>query len=134
MRCFKINIGKMFIYVSDHKLRKDNRDHSQGLQRRKLRRATERNCEGGGYCHICGASGVPLSVHHVIPQAVAQDLRWEPDNCLLLCGECHRRVHSNPFLQIDLIRKANEKMNKDLTKYFGGYANGQTEQTERTEG
>lgn len=123
MCIFKVNIGKMFIYVSDHKLRKDNRDRSQGLQRRKLRRATERNCEGGGCCHICGASGVPLSVHHVIPQAVAQDLRWEPDNCLLLCEECHRQVHSNPFMQIDLIRKQNEKMNKDLTKYFGGYAN-----------
>lgn len=46
-------------------------------------------------CQNCGDSqGSNLVAHHVKPWAVYLELRYELDNGLTLCQDCHKRVHS----------------------------------------
>ena len=46
-----------------------------------------------GCCRICGKNIVEL--HHVYYRSERKDLIDEPSNCILLCNEHHRLVHSN---------------------------------------
>ena len=41
-------------------------------------------------CQICGSSK-NLSVHHIVPKC--QNGPNTPENCILLCMDCHRALH-----------------------------------------
>ena len=47
----------------------------------------------GGVCARCGASGVTLDAHHIIPKAERPDLAVDPANGEMLCVECHAKEH-----------------------------------------
>ena len=44
-------------------------------------------------CQHCGIRGGELNAHHVKPFAKYKNLRYDVDNGLTLCVECHRNVH-----------------------------------------
>lgn len=44
-------------------------------------------------CQRCGKSDDKMHIHHIVTFAVVE-LRAEPSNLVLLCGKCHRWVHS----------------------------------------
>lgn len=44
-------------------------------------------------CQRCGAIGVHLNAHHVMPFAYYPDLRTDIDNGITLCVTCHKAVH-----------------------------------------
>lgn len=54
-------------------------------------------------CAHCGRNLINVydHAHHVVPNQVGQagkaEDQWirEPDNCVILCEECHGRVHEN---------------------------------------
>lgn len=46
-----------------------------------------------GKCRLCGNSKVEL--HHIIYRSEAVNLIDDPNNCILLCKNCHLKVHSN---------------------------------------
>ena len=49
--------------------------------------------ERGNYtCQMCGKTGVRLEVHHIIRWADAPELRYNVDNGVPLCHECHQKV------------------------------------------
>lgn len=48
-------------------------------------------CEGR--CVLCGAAGT--QEHHIRYRSERRDLIDEPTNLLLLCANCHLKVHSN---------------------------------------
>lgn len=60
-----------------------------------------------GYkCRRCGAEKKgrkSLHVHHVIPWAGNEDLRFDANNVLVLCGACHRWVHSSKNINGELL-------------------------------
>lgn len=48
-------------------------------------------------CRLCWSKGVYSpgeEVHHIIPrEACDEDQVFDPENCVLLCRECHHEVH-----------------------------------------
>lgn len=44
-------------------------------------------------CQICGQRGGYLHCHHIKEWAKYPELRYEPDNCITLCRECHYKQH-----------------------------------------
>lgn len=61
-----------------------------------------------GYkCCRCGAKhgrGTTLHVHHVAPWAGNPELRFDPDNTVTLCEECHHWVHSKSNVDGEWLR------------------------------
>ena len=43
-------------------------------------------------CRACGCKN-DIEVHHIVPYAKDPDIRFDPDNGIVLCKECHRKVH-----------------------------------------
>lgn len=48
----------------------------------------------GGRCRLCGTYK-DLHLHHIIYRSESKILINETNNCIMLCGNCHRLVHSN---------------------------------------
>jgi len=48
----------------------------------------------GGRCRLCG-SYKNLHLHHIIYRSESKLLINDVKNCIMLCSECHRLVHSN---------------------------------------
>lgn len=48
-------------------------------------------------CRLCWSKGIYSlgeEVHHIIPREVCdEDQVFDPENCVLLCRECHHEVH-----------------------------------------
>lgn len=49
----------------------------------------------GNKCESCGHGGEEniLEVHHIIPILERPDLAKSPENIMLICNECHKRIH-----------------------------------------
>lgn len=48
----------------------------------------------GARCVECGAEGVELHAHHILPYKQYPALRWEVSNGTTLCAPCHWTAHS----------------------------------------
>lgn len=46
-----------------------------------------------GICRLCGRNNIQL--HHIYYRSERKDLIDEPSNCIMLCFDCHKLVHSN---------------------------------------
>ena len=46
-----------------------------------------------GICRLCGKSNIEL--HHIRYRSERKDLINDERNCIMLCTECHQKVHSN---------------------------------------
>lgn len=60
-------------------------------------------------CRLCGRINY-LQLHHILYRSERKDLINEPTNCIMLCSDCHRLVHTNkrkyqPLLQ-DIVKKS----------------------------
>lgn len=49
-------------------------------------------CTGTRFCRDCGAIGVWMEAHHVVPVSMG-GVECDPDNGVLLCVDCHRERH-----------------------------------------
>lgn len=58
-------------------------------------------------CQMCGKSleYQECELHHIIPLSMDKSLMDSLDNMMLLCNECHRAIHCNPFLNVSVIVK-----------------------------
>ena len=45
-------------------------------------------------CRLCGSTNW-LQLHHILYRSERKDLINDIDNCIMLCENCHRLVHSN---------------------------------------
>jgi 5-methylcytosine-specific restriction endonuclease McrA len=46
-----------------------------------------------GCCRLCNKTNIEL--HHVYYRSERKDLIDKPSNCIMLCFDCHKLVHSN---------------------------------------
>jgi 5-methylcytosine-specific restriction endonuclease McrA len=47
-----------------------------------------------GCCEICG-SIKKLQVHHILPRCSNPELNLDKDNLMVLCEDCHKKIHEN---------------------------------------
>ena len=69
-----------------------------------------------GRCTHCGRKFDfdVMELHHVLPYARFQDLITDDRNMILLCHKCHKEVHCNPFLNIQLMQAKADELGIDL--------------------
>ena len=107
----KIQLGKYYLYISDRKMkaasgnkRSKAEKHLKHLQTFRMM-AEKQVCA----CELCGDKERELQMHHLYAVSEYPEKELEPDNTMLVCSQCHQRIHNNPFLWCDLI---NERLPK----------------------
>lgn len=45
-------------------------------------------------CRLCGSTNW-IQLHHILYRSQRRDLINDVDNCIMLCDDCHKLVHSN---------------------------------------
>lgn len=59
-------------------------------------------------CALCG-SFMFLELHHIVYRSENKSLIDNPDNCIMLCSNCHRLVHSNKKKYQPLLKEYKKK-------------------------
>lgn len=95
--CKSFSIGPVNVYVTTYRMRRrSGRDELYRRYRRQLGRIKRGLYdETRGRCQECGrefASG-DLEIHHIVPVAERPELICSTSNMLLVCRECHDRLH-----------------------------------------
>ena len=71
-------------------------------------------------CQLCGIQmRTGLHLHHVLPYARFPELEFDTRNVLVLCNDCHREIHTNPFLECRMIEEKAEEMGIDISEVDG---------------
>lgn len=67
----------------------------------------------GRCCPICGQhfEYKEMEAHHILPFARFRELSMKHRNIIMLCHHCHREVHLNPYLNL--------QMQEDVAQHFG---------------
>ena len=65
---------------------------------------TEIYIRDGGKCQMCFKNSE--NVHHIIPWSDCykledQQLRYDPENCIALCKDCHLKAHAGSYKKLD---------------------------------
>lgn len=62
----------------------------------KARKLEEHECK----CEICGKdlNWENAELHHILPVSLAPEFARDPKNMMILCHDCHKAIHSNPFV------------------------------------
>ena len=63
-----------------------------------------------GICQLC-ASPYNLEYHHILYRSERKDLIDKASNGIMLCNECHRKVHSNKHKWQPILQKIVEGKN-----------------------
>lgn len=59
-------------------------------------------------CRLCGSTNW-LALHHIKYRSERRDLINDVNNCIMLCEECHRKVHSNKKKWQPILLEINKK-------------------------
>ena len=86
-----------------------------------IRRVKERLYkEHDGRCPHCGRKfgQDAMEMHHVLPYARFQDLINDERNMILLCHDCHKEIHCNPWRNIRLMEQKASELGIDLGERY----------------
>lgn len=119
-RCFKI--GKLRFYVTwNYKLRNSQRrdqerNHNGIVDAKRLKWAKTE-----GHCEMCGKEFDKFSksqVHHILAWWRFPEYETDERNLMLLCPECHRSIHLNPFKECSMIKKKCREFGLDYRDFY----------------
>ena len=74
-----------------------------------------------GCCMMCGkqiGKFCNSQIHHVLPYARFPEFATNKENLLLLCRDCHKEIHTNPFLDCNLQQNTARKLGVKLKDYY----------------
>ena len=60
-------------------------------------------------CRLCGSTSW-IQLHHILYRSQRKDLINNVDNCIMLCDNCHRLVHSNKKKWQPILIEMNNKV------------------------
>jgi hypothetical protein len=74
----------------------------------------------GGRCQHCGQpfDYDAMELHHVLPLSRFPELGQSIRNGIVLCHNCHKEVHCNPWRNIELMKAKAEELGIDLKERY----------------
>ena len=102
------------------KMRLDHHDRNATLAFNQRSIKGELYQKQQGVCPHCGKQ-FPIQwmeLHHVLPWARFPECRTMKRNHLLLCHDCHKEVHMNPYLNIKLQEAKATELGIDIEKVY----------------
>ena len=122
-RSFRI-FKHLYITFSNGRVKNRNtpsdhpRTHAQAYQCRERKgKLYERQ---QGICPECGQHFAinQMEYHHILPWARFPELRGSIRNAVMLCHNCHKEVHCNPWRNIAMMKKKAEELGIDLKERY----------------
>ena len=110
---FTLSSCRVKMRLSNHqrslKLAQDSRDIKAQLYKKQ-----------DGCCPHCGKQFDMnyMELHHILPWARFPELRQKKRNQLLLCHDCHKEIHCNPYLNIRLMEEKAKEFGIDLNERY----------------
>lgn len=110
----KFRIFRLYIYISNCKMKKrPKRDlmYTGFTQDHCIENKHKLYDRQGGVCPHCGQpfDYEAMELHHILPLARFPELGQSIRNGIMLCHRCHKEVHCNPYLNIQMMEdKAKE--------------------------
>ena len=122
-KTIRIFRGWFYITFSNCKVKKR---HTYGYDRSGQLAQNMRDIKGKlyercqGVCPHCGQHHdiSQMELHHVLPMSRFPELRGMKRNMLLLCHHCHKEVHINPWLNIQLMRAKAQELGINLNERY----------------
>lgn len=119
----KLRIGKLYFYVSNCRMKKRAiRDlRYTGFAADKCVYNKHKLYEQqDGKCPHCGKPFEydKMELHHILPLARFPELGITKENGVMLCHTCHKEVHCNPFLNIQMMQKKAVEFGIDLRERY----------------
>ena len=119
----KFRIGRLYFYVSNCRMKKRPiRDllytgYVQDRCQENKRKLYDRQ---GGKCPHCGLpfDYEQMELHHILPVGRFPKLGGAIRNSIMLCHRCHKEVHMNPWMNIQMMKAKAEEMGIDLREYY----------------
>ena len=73
-----------------------------------------------GHCPHCGRAMTidKAETHHVLPYARFQELVNDERNMIVLCHDCHKEIHCNPWRNIRLMEQKARELGVDLNERY----------------
>lgn len=89
-----VKLWKLHIYVVGHPMRMRKRNDKE-KQKNRLRWIRLEMLHEGKGCELCGKhlTAQTSELHHIKPKALFPQLKYDPDNLMLLCHDCHVGLH-----------------------------------------
>ena len=110
----KFRIGQLYFYISNCRMKKrPKRDllYSNRVQEHCVETKHKLYERQGGKCPHCGQpyEYEAMELHHILPLSRFPELGQSIRNGIMLCHLCHKEVHGNPYLNIQMMEnKAKE--------------------------
>lgn len=113
--------GRWRIYITKNlKLKNQSKtDKIRFLFDTKLYRGALYN-KRGGKCEICGKHLKihEVEMHHALPLGRFKELTLDERALMILCHDCHREIHFNPYLQIKQMEQKAKELGINLKDYY----------------
>ena len=96
MDVYRASVHDGEIYVTTRKNEKFywERDNSESRKTAEYKAWRTSVFQRDGYtCQLCGRVGGELNAHHIKPFAKYKSLRYDINNGITLCKECHKEIH-----------------------------------------
>ena len=102
------------------KMRLDKHKRNGNLARNEREMKKQRYEKQHGVCPMCGKHFDLqwMEFHHVLPWCKFPELRAIKKNHMLLCHDCHKEIHCNPYIDIRLQEAKAEELGIDLKERY----------------
>lgn len=116
-----LKIGKLRFYVTwDYRLKNSQtRDNQKDKEIVQLKHTLWD--EHQGMCEMCGTKISKFchsQLHHILPYWRFPQFQTDKCNLMLLCRECHKKIHVDPFLETRMIKATAKELNVNLKDYY----------------
>ena len=100
---------RQMTHERSHKLAQNERNMKEQMYKKQQ-----------GVCPMCGKHFDMsfFELHHVLPWRKFPELRGMKKNHMMLCHDCHKEVHCNPYIDIRLQEEKAKELGINLKEYY----------------